>query len=56
MISTHRLPILLLTFCAACAVGGVVASDRRLTKTVRDRERRMLAEFWMGGLTGIVGG
>jgi tight adherence protein C len=38
-------PILLLAFCAACAVGGVVARDHRLTKAVRDREQRMLAEF-----------
>ena len=38
-------PILLLVFCAACAVGGVVARDHRLTKAVRDREQRMLAEF-----------
>ena len=38
-------PILLLVFCAACAVGGVVARDHRLTRAVRDREQRMLAEF-----------
>ena len=31
-------PILLLVFCAGCAVGGVVARDHRLTKAVRDRE------------------
>jgi tight adherence protein C len=38
-------PMLLLVFCAACAVGGVVAHDHRLTKAVRNREQRMLAEF-----------
>ena len=38
-------PMLLLVFCVACAVGGVVARDHRLTKAVRDREQRMLAEF-----------
>jgi tight adherence protein C len=38
-------PLLLLVCCAACAVGGVVARDHLLTKAVRDREQRMLAEF-----------
>ena len=38
-------PLLLLACCAACAVGGVVARDHLLTKAVRDREQRMLAEF-----------
>jgi tight adherence protein C len=38
-------PVLLLVFCAAAAVAGVVARDHRLTKAVRDREQRMLAEF-----------
>ena len=38
-------PILLLVFCAAGGVGGVVARDHRLTRAVRDREQRMLAEF-----------
>ncbi|HEY9375867.1 MAG TPA: type II secretion system F family protein [Jiangellaceae bacterium] len=38
-------PLLLLVFCAATAVGGVIARDHRLTKAVRDREQRMLAEF-----------
>jgi tight adherence protein C len=37
--------MLLLVFCAACAVGGVVARDHRLTRAIRDREQRMLAEF-----------
>ncbi|WP_129667384.1 type II secretion system F family protein [Phytoactinopolyspora endophytica] len=38
-------PVLLLIFCAAAAVGGVVLCDHRLSAAVRDRERRMLAEF-----------
>jgi tight adherence protein C len=38
-------PLLLLVFCAACAIGGVVARDHLLTKAARDREQRMLAEF-----------
>ena len=38
-------PALLLVFCAACGVGGVVARDHLLTKAIRDREQRMLAEF-----------
>jgi tight adherence protein C len=38
-------PMLLLVCCAACAVGGLVARDHLLTKAVRDREQRMLAEF-----------
>ncbi|WP_166356362.1 type II secretion system F family protein [Phytoactinopolyspora limicola] len=38
-------PVLLLMFCVAGAVGGVVACDHRLTAAVRERERRMLGEF-----------
>lgn len=40
-----RSPLALVVFCAAAAVGGVVLRDQRLTKAVRDREARMLAEF-----------
>jgi tight adherence protein C len=40
-----RSPVLLVVFCIAAAVGGVVARDRRLTAVVREREQRMLAEF-----------
>ncbi|MGH8825314.1 MAG: type II secretion system F family protein [Jiangellaceae bacterium] len=40
-----RSPVLLLVFCAASAVGGVVVRDQRLSRAVRDREQRMLAEF-----------
>ncbi len=40
-----RSPGLLVVFCVAAAVGGVVARDRRLGAVVRDREQRMLAEF-----------
>jgi tight adherence protein C len=43
--SDARSPVLLVVFCAASAVGGVVARDHRLTKAVRDREQRILAEF-----------
>jgi tight adherence protein C len=38
-------PVLLLVFCLGCGVAGVVARDHRLTRAVRDREQRMLAEF-----------
>ncbi|NED96074.1 type II secretion system F family protein [Phytoactinopolyspora alkaliphila] len=38
-------PLLLVFFSAAAAVGGIVACDQRLTAAVRERERRMLAEF-----------
>jgi tight adherence protein C len=38
-------PVLLLVCCAAAAVAGVVVRDHRLTRAVRDREQRMLAEF-----------
>jgi tight adherence protein C len=38
-------PMLLLVFSTTCAVVGVVARDHLLTKAVRDREQRMLAEF-----------
>lgn len=38
-------PFLLLIFCAATAVGGILACDQRLTAAVRARERRILAEF-----------
>ncbi len=38
-------PLLLLVFCVATAVAGVIARDHRLTKAVHDREQRMLAEF-----------
>lgn len=40
-----RSPVLLLVFCAACAVAGVVVRDQRLTSAVRGREQRMLGEF-----------
>lgn len=40
-----RSPLLLVVFCVAAAVGGVVIRDQRLTRAVRDREQRMLAEF-----------
>lgn len=40
-----RSPLLLLVFCGSAAVGGVVLRDQLLTKAVRDREQRMLAEF-----------
>ncbi|MGH8776463.1 MAG: type II secretion system F family protein [Jiangellaceae bacterium] len=40
-----RSPVLLLVFCAACAVAGVVLRDQRLTSAVRRREQRMLSEF-----------
>ncbi|HEY9350264.1 MAG TPA: type II secretion system F family protein [Acidothermales bacterium] len=45
LLAGGRSPMLLLVFCAASAVGGIVARDHRLTKAVRDREQRMLAEF-----------
>lgn len=38
-------PVLLLVFCAAAAVGGIVLCDQRLSGAVRQREQRMLAEF-----------
>ncbi|NDL58609.1 type II secretion system F family protein [Phytoactinopolyspora mesophila] len=38
-------PVLLVIFCAAVAVGGIVACDHRLSAAVRERERRMMAEF-----------
>lgn len=38
-------PVLLVIFCAGMAVGGIVACDHRLSAAVRERERRMLAEF-----------
>jgi tight adherence protein C len=38
-------PVLLAIFCAAAAVGGIVACDHRLSAAVRERERRMMAEF-----------
>ncbi|NEE03306.1 type II secretion system F family protein [Phytoactinopolyspora halotolerans] len=38
-------PVLLLVFCVAAATAGVVLCDHRLSAAVRDRERRMLAEF-----------
>lgn len=38
-------PVLLVIFCAAASVGGIVACDHRLTAAVRGRERRMMAEF-----------
>ena len=40
-----RSPLVLLMFCVSAAVGGVLLRDNRLTKAVRDREARMLAEF-----------
>lgn len=40
-----RSPVLLLVFCVASAVAGVVLRDQRLTRAVRDREQRMLSEF-----------
>lgn len=38
-------PIALLFICIAAAVAGVVARDQQLTRAVRTREQRMLAEF-----------
>lgn len=38
-------PFVLLIVCAAAAAGGVVARDQQLTRSVRTREQRMLAEF-----------
>jgi tight adherence protein C len=40
-----RSPLVLVAFCVAAAVGGVLLRDNRLTKSVRDREARMIAEF-----------
>jgi tight adherence protein C len=40
-----RSPLTLLVFCAAAGVAGVVARDQRLSRAVRVREQRMLAEF-----------
>lgn len=42
---TSASPVSLTGWCLAAAVGGVVACDRRLTASVRSRERRILAEF-----------
>lgn len=38
-------PVMLLTFVAGAAAGGVIACDHRLTVAVRRRERHMMAEF-----------
>ncbi len=38
-------PIVFLLLAAALAVGGVLGRDRWLTRSVRERERRMLAEL-----------
>jgi tight adherence protein C len=40
-----RSPLALLVFSAAAGVAGVVARDQQLTRAVRQRERRILAEF-----------
>jgi tight adherence protein C len=40
-----RSPLALLVFSAAAGVAGVVARDQQLTRAVRRREQRMLAEF-----------
>jgi tight adherence protein C len=44
-VGSARSPLMLLVFCAAATVAGLVARDRRLTRAVRDREARMIAEF-----------
>jgi tight adherence protein C len=38
-------PVALLILCAIAAISGVLVRDRALTREVRERERRMLAEF-----------
>lgn len=38
-------PVVLLIACVAAGAGGVVARDQQLTRSVRTREQRMLAEF-----------
>ncbi|AYY12086.1 type II secretion system F family protein [Actinobacteria bacterium YIM 96077] len=38
-------PILLLAFSLAAAIAGVIAYDHRLSAAVRERERRIMAEF-----------
>lgn len=40
-----RTPVLLVVFCAAAAVAGVLARDRWLSHEIAVRERRMIAEF-----------
>jgi tight adherence protein C len=40
-----RSPLALLVFSASAGVAGIVARDQRLTREVRRREQRMLAEF-----------
>ena len=40
-----RSPLALLVFSAAAGVAGIVARDQQLTRAVRRREQRMLAEF-----------
>lgn len=40
-----RSPLVLVVFCVAAGVGGVLLRDNRLTGAVRDREARMMAEF-----------
>ncbi len=40
-----RSPLLLLVLCVLAAAAGVMSRDRQLTRAVRSREQRMLAEF-----------
>lgn len=40
-----RSPVVLVVFCVAAAAAGVVARDQKLTRDVRSREQRMMAEF-----------
>jgi tight adherence protein C len=43
--SSSTSPVVFLLLAAVLAVGGVVGRDRWLTRSVRERERRMLAEL-----------
>jgi tight adherence protein C len=40
-----RSPVAMLVFCVAAGVVGVLARDRALSRQVREREARILAEF-----------
>ncbi len=42
---TVQSPLALVVLCVLASIGGVLARDQRLTRQVRDREARMMAEF-----------